>query len=79
MFRRQSTVTRGKRTIAVYPWLSAVRMRATDDAMIVNWFCLEILNGEGKRTYYNSFITDRPVTAGTVAELAACGRARWKA
>jgi hypothetical protein len=26
----------------------------------------------------NSFITDLPVTTGTVAELAACGRARWK-
>ena len=32
----------------------------------------------GKRTYYNSFVTDLPVTADTVAELAACGRARWK-
>ena len=35
-------------------------------------------NAAGKRTYYNSFVTDLPVTAGTVAELAACGRARWK-
>ena len=52
--------------------------RATDDALIVNWFSIEILNRKGKRTYYNSFITDRPVTTGTVAELAACGRARWK-
>lgn len=32
----------------------------------------------GKRTYYNSFVTDLAVTADTVAELAACGRARWK-
>lgn len=75
---RQSTVTRGKRTTAIYRWLSGVPMRATDDALIVNWFSIEILNGKGKRTYYNSFITDLPVTTGTVAELAACGRARWK-
>jgi hypothetical protein len=75
---RQSTVTRGKRTTTIYRWLSGVPMRATDDALIVNWFSIEILNGKGKRTYYNSFITDLPVTTGTVAELAACGRARWK-
>jgi hypothetical protein len=75
---RQSVVTRGKRTTMIYRWLSAVPMRATDDALIVNWFSIEILNGKGKRTYYNSFVTDLPVTAGSVAELAACGRARWK-
>lgn len=75
---RQIVVIRGKRTTTIYRWLSAVPMRATEDALIVNWFSVEILNGTGKRTYYNSFVTDLPVTAGTVAELAACGRARWK-
>jgi hypothetical protein len=75
---RQSIVTRGKRTTTIYRWLSAVPMRATDDALLVNWFSVEILNAKGKRTYHNSFVTDLPVTAGSVAELAACGRARWK-
>jgi hypothetical protein len=75
---RQTVVTRGKRTTTIYHWLSAVPMRAADDALIVNWFSIEILNGKGKRTYYNSFVTDLSVTSGTVAELAACGRARWK-
>jgi hypothetical protein len=75
---RQSVVTRGKRATTIYRWLSAMPMRATDDALSVNWFSVEILNGKGKRTYYNSFFTDLPVTAATVAELAACGRARWK-
>jgi hypothetical protein len=75
---RQSTVTRGKRTTTIYHWLSAVPMRATEDALAVNWFSVEIQNANGKRTYYNSFVTDLEVTAGTVAELAACGRARWK-
>jgi hypothetical protein len=37
-----------------------------------------MVNAKGKRTYYNSFVTDLPVTVETVAELAACGRARWK-
>ena len=53
-------------------------LRGTADAIQVNWFSIEIRNASGTRTYYNSFVTDLPVTADTVAELAACGRARWK-
>ena len=53
-------------------------MRASADALRVNWFSIEIRNASGKRTYFNSFVTDLPVTAATLAELAACGRARWK-
>ena len=75
---RQSTVARGRRTTTIHRWLSAVPLRATEDALIVNWLSVEILNDKGKRTYHNSFVTDLPVSAGTVADLAACGRARWK-
>jgi hypothetical protein len=75
---RQTTVTRGKRTTTIHRWLSAVPMRDTKDALSVNWFSIEIQNAKGKRTYHNSFVTDLPVTSGNVAELAACGRARWK-
>ena len=75
---RQTTVTRGKRTTTIHSWLSAVPMRDTKDALSVNWFSIEIQNAKGKRTYHNSFVTDLPVTSGNVAELAACGRARWK-
>ena len=75
---RQTVVTRGKRTTTIFRWLSAVSMRATDDALIVNWFSIEILNGKGNRTYYNSFVTGLAVMAGTVAELGTCGRDRWK-
>ena len=75
---RQTTVTRGKRTTTIHRWLSAVPMRDTKDALSVNWFSIEIQNAKGKRTYHNSFITDLPVTSASVAELAACGRARWK-
>jgi hypothetical protein len=73
-------VTRKGRSVTTttYRWLAAVPMRDTQDAIAVNWFSIEIRNAAGKRTYDNSFITDLPVTADTVAELAACGRARWK-
>ena len=39
---------------------------------------VEVVNASGQVTYRNSFITDLPVTRENVAELAACGRARWK-
>ncbi len=76
---RQTICKRGKRTTIVYRWLTAVPLRATEDAIAVNWFSIEIFNDKGKRTYHNSFVTDLAVSADTVAELAACGRARWKA
>jgi hypothetical protein len=75
---RETVVKRGKRTTYVYRWFDQVPLRATRDALPVNWFSIEILDAQGKRAYYNAFVTDLPVSAQTVAELAACGRARWK-
>jgi len=75
---RQAIRKGRQHTTIVYRWLSGVPLRASADAITVNWFCVEIRNAAGKRTYYNSFVTDLAVTAGNVAELAACGRARWK-
>lgn len=75
---RQAVVQRGRKTTCVYRWLTEVPLRGTADAVSVNWFSVEIFSGSGKRTYHNAFVTDLPVTADRVAELAACGRARWK-
>jgi hypothetical protein len=61
-----------------YRWLSAVPLRDGKDARLVNWFEIEIVNPAGKVTYRNSFITNLPIIRDTVAELCACGRARWK-
>src|SRR5215213_3869554 len=61
-----------------YRWLCDVPLRSDEQALAVNWLSVEIVNAAGKVTYQNSFITDLPVDATTVAELAACGRARWK-
>jgi len=68
----------GKKSTFIYRWLSDVPLRDGKDALIVNWFSVEIQDGKGRRTYHNSFVTDVPVSAETIAELAACGRARWK-
>src|SRR5487761_1358331 len=75
---RQTVTQSGKRSTHLYRWLTGVPLRASADALTVNWLSIEIRNAQGKLTYTNSFVTDLPVTAKTVAELAACGRARWK-
>ena len=75
---RETVLKRGKRATTVYRWLADVPLRDSADALKVNWFSIEMFDGNGKRTYYNSFVTDLPIAPGTVAELAACGRARWK-
>jgi Transposase DDE domain len=58
--------------------MDAVPLRDGKDAMVVNWLEIEIVDPTGKVTYRNSFVTDLPVNQGNVAELAACGRSRWK-
>jgi hypothetical protein len=72
-------VKRGKQRFTHrYRWLCEVPLRADEKALTVNWLQIEILDAAGAVTYRNSFVTDLPVDAGSVAELAACGRARWK-
>jgi hypothetical protein len=61
-----------------YRWMEGVPLRDGKDALLVNWLEIEISNPKGKVTYRNSFVTDLPVTRKNVAEIAACGRARWK-
>jgi hypothetical protein len=61
-----------------YRWLEGVPLRDGKDALNVNWLEIEIVDAAGKVTYRNSFVTDLAVNQGNVAELAACGRSRWK-
>ncbi len=75
----QRRVKQGRRFVTHrYRWLNDVPIRDGADALAVNWFEIEITNKAGNTTYRNSFIIDLAVTADNVAELAACGRARWK-
>ena len=75
----EQTVKRGKQRVRHrYRWLLDVPLRTGRDALGVNWFEIEIVNDRGETTYRNSFVTDLPVGADSVVELAACGRARWK-
>jgi len=75
----EQPVKRGKeRFVYRYRWLRDVPLRDGKDALTVNWLEIEIINAKGETRYHNSFITDLPVGADNVVELAACGRARWK-
>jgi len=75
---RHTVTHAGKRATHIYRWLAGVPLRDSEDALSVTWFSIEIRDAKGKQAYFNSFVTDLPITAETVAEIAACGRARWK-
>ena len=75
----EETIKRGKiKVVHRYRWIQDVPLRDGNDALKVNWFEIEILNPSGAVTYRNSFITDLAIGPNNIAELAACGRARWK-
>jgi len=62
-----------------YSWLNGVEIRDDRETLRVNYLSLAIENEERKkRTFFNAWITDKTITADTVASLASCGRARWK-
>jgi hypothetical protein len=76
---KSQDVRRGKkRTTHVWRWMTDIPIRDGDDALKVNWLELVIRDAKGEVAYRNSFITDLPVNADNVANLASAGRARWK-
>jgi len=77
--KRVVPIKRGKKRFTyTYRWIEAVPLRDGDDAMTVNWLEIAIADAAGEITYRNSFVTDLPVNADNVVEIAAAGRARWK-
>ena len=62
-----------------YRWSEYVPLRATNEPLHVNWCEVTVMNAQnGAQLYHNSWITSHTVNAGTVASLAAAGRAHWK-
>src|SRR5271163_2563522 len=61
-----------------YRWIEAVPLRDGKDAILVNWIGFEIVDAKGKVTYSMAWVTSLPVSKDNVAEIVACGRARWK-
>lgn len=65
--------------IWTYRFLNDVPLRAGEDALSVNWCDLQIVHEEsGEILYRNEWVTSLLLKPETVAEIVACGRARWK-
>ena len=61
-----------------YRFIAKVPLRDGKDAVEVNWIGFEILDAKGAVKYRTALVTSLPVTKANVAEIVACGRARWK-
>jgi hypothetical protein len=61
-----------------YRFIDKVPLRDGKDAVLVNWIGFEILDAKGVVKYKTALITSLPVAKTTVADIVACGRARWK-
>jgi hypothetical protein len=61
-----------------YRFIAKVPLRDGKDAVQVNWIGFEILDAKGVVKYKTALITSLPVAKTNVADIAACGRARWK-
>jgi hypothetical protein len=64
--------------IYTYRYAHQLPLRATDDAVLVNWCELTITTAQGMCRYHNAFVTQEPITQKTVAGIVAAGRTRWK-
>ena len=77
--RHEVKVRKGKtHEIHRYRFIEKVPIRDGDDAVLVNWIGFEILDAKGRVKYKTAFVTSLPATKANVADLVACGRARWK-
>jgi hypothetical protein len=77
--RHEQKIRKGKTTETLrYRWIEGVPLRDGKDAMPVNWIGFEILDAKGRVKYSMAWVTSLPVSKHTVAEIVACGRARWK-
>lgn len=65
--------------VTMVRYLNDVLLRSGDDALSVNWFELTVVNATtGEQLYHNSCITNHPLTADNVVDVAQSGRGRWK-
>ncbi len=77
--RCEVEVRKGKtRETRRYRFIENVPLRDGEDAVLVNWIGFEILDAKGRVKYRTAFVTSLSVTKADVAEIVACGRARWK-
>ena len=61
-----------------YRYLNQVPLRNSDDALMVNWCEVVVLNAKQDVVYRNAWATSHVIDAHNVIEMVAAGRARWK-
>jgi len=61
-----------------YRFIAKVPIRSGEAAVSVNWIGFEILDAKGGVKYKTALITSLLVSKDNVADIVACGRARWK-
>ena len=62
-----------------YQWLNGVEIRDNKETLLVNYLSVSIWNEKlNKRTFLNTWITNKTITEDNAAHLASCARARWK-
>jgi len=65
--------------VTLVRYLNDVLLRSSDDAGSVNGFDLTVVNATtGEQLYHNSCMTNHPLTADNVVDVAHAGRGRWK-
>ena len=61
-----------------YRYLNQVPLRNSDDALMVNWCEVTILNAKQEVVYRNAWATSHAIDEHNVIDMVAAGRARWK-
>ena len=61
-----------------YRYINQVPLRNSDDALLVNWCEITILNAKQDVVYRNAWATSHAIDEDNVAEMVTAGRARWK-
>lgn len=59
-------------------YVNEVPLRDGKAALQVNWCEVDVLNEQGQRVYYNTFVTDHVIHDGNVVDIVKAGRTRWK-
>lgn len=67
-----------KRLTERYRIAQQVPLRDSDDALLVNWCEVEVIDEQGHLVYRNAFATDYALGAHNVADIVSAGRTRWK-
>ena len=65
--------------VTLYRFINDVLLQDGKQALSVNWVEMTVVNAKtGEQLYYNTFITNHPLSVRNVAQVAQAGRGRWK-